>query len=328
MFLTMPLRIWPSWISESRFSLELLPLLFDHLAARDDDVAAGLVDLEDHALDFAADVVADVGRAADIDLAGRQEHVHADVDQQAALDLPLHHPLDDVAFLLGADDVFPLADAVGLALGQQDQAELVFNFFEQHGHFVAGLGQRGVAVPFVERDDALALVADVDQHLVAFDADDGAVDDGIDVDAAAGSRDVEVFEAFVLSVLGFGEGVAECRFEVRVFDVEFAEQISINHAESLSGDAGLQMLEWRLQPIFICKDRLKPRLQPKSGIVAAAEENDRHPVEVRGSPPSAERHRVPHPAAEETGIVDEVVPVRLAKAAHVVVVQFANLGLG
>ena len=34
-----------------------------------------------------ADVVADVGRAADVDLAGGQEDVDADVDQQAALDL-------------------------------------------------------------------------------------------------------------------------------------------------------------------------------------------------------------------------------------------------
>ena len=34
-----------------------------------------------------ADVIADVGGPADIDLAGRQKDVDADVDQQAALDL-------------------------------------------------------------------------------------------------------------------------------------------------------------------------------------------------------------------------------------------------
>ena len=46
-----------------------------------------------------ADVFADVVRAADIDLAGRQEDVDADVDQQAALDLAGDGAGDDVAFL-------------------------------------------------------------------------------------------------------------------------------------------------------------------------------------------------------------------------------------
>ena len=67
--------------------LLFLPLGFDQRAAADDDVAPGLVDLEHQTLDRAADVIADVGRAADIDLAGGQEHVDADVDQQPALDL-------------------------------------------------------------------------------------------------------------------------------------------------------------------------------------------------------------------------------------------------
>ena len=67
--------------------LLLRPLVLDQRAAADDDVAAGFVDLQHHALDRAADVVADVRRTADIDLAGRQEHVDADVDQQTTLDL-------------------------------------------------------------------------------------------------------------------------------------------------------------------------------------------------------------------------------------------------
>src|SRR3954469_7967054 len=67
------------------------PLLLDQAAAADDDIAPCLVDLEHEALDFFANVFADVVRSADIDLAGRQEHVHADVDQQAALDLAGDH---------------------------------------------------------------------------------------------------------------------------------------------------------------------------------------------------------------------------------------------
>ena len=51
MFLTTPLRTWPGSISSSSLLLLLLALIFDQLAAADDDVAPGLVDLEDHALD-------------------------------------------------------------------------------------------------------------------------------------------------------------------------------------------------------------------------------------------------------------------------------------
>src|SRR5690606_26246209 len=79
-------------------------LLLDELAAGDDDVAAGLVDLEDLGLDVLADVDADVARAADVDLRGGEEDRHADVDEQAALDLPHHAALDGVALLVLADD--------------------------------------------------------------------------------------------------------------------------------------------------------------------------------------------------------------------------------
>ena len=68
--------------------------------AADDDVAARFVDDDDLALDRLADVVADVRRPANVDLAGGQEDVDADVDQQAALDLAGDDAGDDVAFLV------------------------------------------------------------------------------------------------------------------------------------------------------------------------------------------------------------------------------------
>ena len=115
-------------------------LIFDELAAADDDIAAGLVDLEDLALDGLADVVGDVGRTADIDLAGGQEDVDADVDQQAALDLAGDHAGNDVAFLVLGDDVFPFLLPLGLAIAQDDGAGFVFHGFEQDLDLVAGLG--------------------------------------------------------------------------------------------------------------------------------------------------------------------------------------------
>ena len=53
----------------------------DELAAADHDVAPALIDLEDHALDFLIDVIGDVRRTADVDLAGGKEDVDADIDQ-------------------------------------------------------------------------------------------------------------------------------------------------------------------------------------------------------------------------------------------------------
>src|SRR5207244_7024396 len=67
--------------------LHLGAQVLDELAAADDDVAPGLVDLEDLALDRLADVVGDVRGPADVHLAGGEADVGADVDQGAALDL-------------------------------------------------------------------------------------------------------------------------------------------------------------------------------------------------------------------------------------------------
>src|SRR5205085_7590595 len=120
--------------------LHLLALVLDELAAGDDDVAPRLVDLEDLALDGAVDVVADVRRPADVHLAGRQEDVDADVDQQAALDLAGDHAADDVALLVLAEDVLPFLLPLRLAVGQVDDAVLVLDGLEQHLDDVADLG--------------------------------------------------------------------------------------------------------------------------------------------------------------------------------------------
>ena len=70
-----------------RLALQLFALLLDHLAAGDDDVAPLLVDLENDRVDGAADPVGNFAGPADVHLAGGQEHRHADVHQQSALDL-------------------------------------------------------------------------------------------------------------------------------------------------------------------------------------------------------------------------------------------------
>src|SRR5690606_38158653 len=73
-----------------QLALESRPFGFDQLAAGDDDVLAGIVDLQDHAADDPTNELADVGRATDVDLAGGEKHVDAvggiatavEIDQQ------------------------------------------------------------------------------------------------------------------------------------------------------------------------------------------------------------------------------------------------------
>ena len=96
------------------------------MSLRDDDVAALFVDLEDLGTNLAADELADVAGATDIDLRSGEEDRHADVDEQAALDLTHDLALDDVAFLGGLDDAAPVDEAIGLALRKLDQSGLAF----------------------------------------------------------------------------------------------------------------------------------------------------------------------------------------------------------
>src|SRR6185437_4768531 len=136
--------------------LLLGPFAFDQRAAADDDVAAGLVDLQHDALNGAADIVADVGRAANIDLAGRQQHVDADVDQQAALDFASGDSGHDVALVDALHDLLPGLDLFSLALAEADHAGFVqaglrvFDLLDQHLDRLTRLGRRLVFAPFVE----------------------------------------------------------------------------------------------------------------------------------------------------------------------------------
>ena len=64
----------------------LLALLLEHRAAREDDVVARAVELDDLALDRRAQELVEVRHAADVDERGGQEAAHAEVDDEAALD--------------------------------------------------------------------------------------------------------------------------------------------------------------------------------------------------------------------------------------------------
>src|SRR5262249_34136080 len=119
--------------------LHLLALVLQQLPPADDDVPPRLVNLEDLALDGLADVVGDVRRPADVHLAGGEEDVDADVDEQPALDLAGDEAGDDVVLLVLGDDRFPLGLPLRLAEGEDDGAGLVLDGVQQHLDLVADL---------------------------------------------------------------------------------------------------------------------------------------------------------------------------------------------
>jgi hypothetical protein len=106
---------------------------------------------------------------------------------------------------------------VGLLAGEDDLAGVVVHALQQDLDLVAGLRGRLARVPLVEGDEALGLVADVDDDLVADDLDDLAGDDAAGLDARAVAE-----EEVHVELLG-----------VRVGDVEFAEQDAIYHNKSV-----------------------------------------------------------------------------------------------
>ena len=206
-----------------------LPAILDQLATADDDVAALLVDLEDRAFDRAVDVIADVRRPADVDLARGQKDVDADVDEQAALDLAGDETRNDVPFLVAGDDVFPFLLTLRLAIAEDDGAGFVLDRFEQDLDRVADLRRRqrigAVVLPLFERDDAFGLVADVDPHFVADDVEDAARDDlvGVEFGFLVGEP---------LSGL-LGKGVVEFLREVFFVEIELAEKIAVDHGDGV-----------------------------------------------------------------------------------------------
>src|SRR5690606_27446864 len=115
-----------------------LALTLDQRTTADDDVPPSVVDLEYFGLDDAADEVADIAGATDIDLAAGQEDVDADVAEQAALDLANHDAGDHLALGNRFHHRFPLDDLLGLSLAQRNhpigvvgRAEVIFHLFDE-----------------------------------------------------------------------------------------------------------------------------------------------------------------------------------------------------
>jgi hypothetical protein len=155
--------------------------LLEHGAARDDDVAARAVHLEDLELLRAAHQRADVAHRTDVDLAAWQERDRArEVDREAALDAPEDDALNALVVLERALEQGPRLFATRLLAREHCLAVAVFVPLEVDLDLVADLdlalgARRG---ELAEGNATGRLQADVDDGRVIVDPDDGADEDG------------------------------------------------------------------------------------------------------------------------------------------------------
>ena len=162
-----------------RVLLLLGVLFFEECLAREHDVAALLVDLDDAHAQFLSAQRVEVAHGAHVNLRSGQERAHADVDRQPALDPFDHAADDDLALGVGLFDLVPDLHLLGFFAREDDVAVAVFGALEQHVDDVAGL-DRDLAVlveELVDRDDAFGLVADVHDDFRRRDLEHRALDD-------------------------------------------------------------------------------------------------------------------------------------------------------
>ena len=155
----------------------LLALLLEDGAAREHDVAAAPVELDDLGADDLPEHGGQVLHGPEVDLRAGEERAHPDVDGEAALD-DLHHlPLHRRAAVMGLGDGVPHLDLVGLVLGEDDQSFAVLLGLEVDLDLLAHLRERARVAELLDGDGPLALVADVHEDLAIAYLDHPAADD-------------------------------------------------------------------------------------------------------------------------------------------------------
>ena len=154
---------------------------FQHGAARDHDVAAAAVHLEDLEALGLVHQRADIAHRAHVNLAAGQEgHGAVQVDGEAALDAAEDHAGDVDLVVEGLFQLDPAFLAASLVTRQDSFAKRVFNALQIHLDGVADLQlQRNARHgEFLQGNAAFGLEADVHHGEIVFDRNDGALDDG------------------------------------------------------------------------------------------------------------------------------------------------------
>ena len=183
-------------VARHHFGQQLLAALgafgFDEFAAGEDDVLPLLVDLDDLEIVGVADELREVLGRDDVNLRRGQEGLDADVDDQTALDDGLDPAGDAAAFVANRENLVPVLLELGLLLGENDHAFLVFELLDQDVHDVADLDGLDV-VELVAGDDPFTLVADVHEHFLVADFDNGTFDNFIGGKADGGGALLQGF---------------------------------------------------------------------------------------------------------------------------------------
>src|SRR6478752_906624 len=168
--------------------------LLEQRTAREHDVVAVLVELEDLGLDLLAEVRREIADATQLDQRRGEEAAQPDVDDEAALDDLDDRTGHDAVVLLDLLHVAPRALVLRTLLRQDQTAFLVLLLENQGLDLVADLDDLvGVDVvldgELARGDDALGLVADVEEDLVAVDLHHGAFDEVTVVEELEGLLD-------------------------------------------------------------------------------------------------------------------------------------------
>src|SRR5271166_7049225 len=162
------------------FGALLALLFFQQLLARNHDVAALLVELDDADIELGILQAVQVAHRTQFHLRARQKRARAqNVHRQAALDAVDDARLDRSFFVIGLLDVVPRLQALGLVVRQVDIAFLGVSLVAHHGDFLSRLhGHVAFAVgEFSDGNHALGLVADIDHNVLRRNLQDGARDD-------------------------------------------------------------------------------------------------------------------------------------------------------
>src|SRR6266446_3028162 len=99
----------------------------------------------------------------DINLGGRQECLDANVHHQAAFDDRSHFTFDQAVTLENVNDLVPVLAVGRFLLRKHHHAFFVFQSLQENVDLVANLQRLGI-FKFAQRNDALGLVSDIDEH--------------------------------------------------------------------------------------------------------------------------------------------------------------------
>src|SRR4030095_15732703 len=136
--------------------------------------AAAPVQLDDLGPDGLPHHASQVLARPQVPLRRGEERAHSHVDREAALDHLGHPAFHGRARVVGPGDLVPDLDLVRLVLGEDDQPFVVLLGLEVDLDLLADLGQHAGVPELLDGDRALALVADVHEHLAVAHLDHAA----------------------------------------------------------------------------------------------------------------------------------------------------------